>query len=151
MIKSKILFLFFTLSIYYSYSQNMNSIWCFGDSAGIDFRNLSSPVPIASGMDGRGTCASMSDSSGNLLFYSYTRGNPSLIATFIMNKNHQIMDNGDSIIGQGWYEENVITPMPNHPGMYYLFSTGVVGFSKVGLYYSIVDMNQNGGLGKVTI
>lgn len=51
-------------------SQNRNSIWCFGDSAGIDFRNVSMPVPITTGFDTRGTCASVSDSLGNLLFYS---------------------------------------------------------------------------------
>ena len=52
-------------------AQNRNSIWCFGDSAGIDFRNVSMPVPISTGMDGRGSCASISDSVGNLLFYAY--------------------------------------------------------------------------------
>ena len=50
-------------------AQNQNSVWIFGDSAGIDFSNLNNPVPVFSGMDERGSCASIADTSGNLLFY----------------------------------------------------------------------------------
>jgi len=50
-------------------SQDRNSVWCFGDSAGIDFGS-GVAVPIASGMDGRGSCASIADENGNLLFYA---------------------------------------------------------------------------------
>ncbi|MFM7901840.1 MAG: hypothetical protein ACKPAD_07615, partial [Bacteroidota bacterium] len=51
-----------------SFSQNQNSVWCFGDSAGIDFSNLSAPVPIHSNIKSRGSAASISDGNGNLLF-----------------------------------------------------------------------------------
>jgi hypothetical protein len=53
-------------------AQNNNSIWCFGDSAGINFSNINNPVPYYSAMRGRGSCASIADDTGNLLFYSNT-------------------------------------------------------------------------------
>jgi hypothetical protein len=54
-------------------AQNRNSIWVFGDSSLVDFGNAGSPVTGVSGMDGRGSCVSISDTSGSLLFYAFTR------------------------------------------------------------------------------
>ena len=56
-----------------SYSQNRNNIWCFGDSAGIDF-NQTVAAPINTNLDTRGSCTSIADSTGNLLFYASTEG-----------------------------------------------------------------------------
>jgi len=53
-------------------AQNKNSIWCFGDSAGINFSNINNPVPFTSSVEGRGSCVSIADNNGNLLFYSNT-------------------------------------------------------------------------------
>ena len=55
-----------------SKAQNRNSIWCFGDSAGINFSNINNPVPFTSSVEGRGSCVSIADNNGNLLFYSNT-------------------------------------------------------------------------------
>ena len=52
------------------HAQNRNSIWVFGDSALVDFSNINNPVPGISSMDGRGSCVSIADSSGSLLFYA---------------------------------------------------------------------------------
>ncbi|MBL0341590.1 MAG: hypothetical protein IPP71_11995 [Bacteroidetes bacterium] len=41
----------------------------------------------------------------------------------------------------------MLIPMPDDSMKYYLFSAGVT--SGPGFSYSIVDMNQNGGLGEV--
>lgn len=128
----------------FSFSQNMNSNWVFGDSAGINFSNLSNPVTFGSGMDGRGSCVSMSDSAGNLLFYvanitSYWGGN-------VYNSNHQIMQNGDSIVCLGWYHEFVTIPYPGNSSMYYLFSIEGTSTLLKGLWYSVIDMSLNGGL-----
>jgi hypothetical protein len=132
-------------------AQNRNSVWVFGDSAGIDFGS-GFAVPIASGMDGRGSCASIADESGNLLFYAatmYAYSTTLAYSTFIFDQNHNIMLNGDSIFGKGWYQELVIVPNPANDSTYYLFSIGVTG-SNFGLMYSIIDMRVNGGLGAVT-
>jgi hypothetical protein len=68
--KSVVLLLIITAT--HSFAQNRNSIWCFGDSAGIDFSNINNPVPFTSSVEGRGSCVSIADNNGNLLFYSNT-------------------------------------------------------------------------------
>jgi hypothetical protein len=136
------------------YSQNQNSIWMFGDSAGIDFSNINNPQPIHSAVKSRGSCASIADSQGNLLFYTYTRASVLGPTTFIKNKLHNIILNGDSIIGEGWYNELVIIPLPGDTNRYYLFSISITGsgglpYNNYGVYYSIIDMTQDNGNGAV--
>ncbi|MFN0188840.1 MAG: hypothetical protein ACKVQV_09070, partial [Bacteroidia bacterium] len=65
--KNKILFieiLFLLLYCETSQAQSRNAIWCFGDSAGIDFNVPSNPQPYFSAMRSRGTVVSISDSLG---------------------------------------------------------------------------------------
>jgi Secretion system C-terminal sorting domain len=142
--------LFFTFIIIAAstnvFSQNTNNFWCFGDSAGIDF-NLSVPAPISTSLDTRGSCVSIADSVGNLLFYANTRATLSGNTTRVWNKDHDLMQNGDSLTGRGWYNELTLIPMPGSNTKYYLFSVGVT--SIYGFYYSIIDMSLNGGLGAV--
>jgi hypothetical protein len=131
-------------------AQNRNSVWVFGDSAGIDFGS-GFAVPIASGMDGRGSCASISDNNGELLFSAGTMQpyfNQPGFGTFVFDQNHQLMQNGDSIVGLAWYQELVIIPSPANDSIYYLFSISVT--QNYGLVYSVIDMSLNGGLGAVT-
>ncbi|MBK8414206.1 MAG: T9SS type A sorting domain-containing protein [Bacteroidetes bacterium] len=133
-------------------AQKRNAIWCFGDSAAIDFSS-GIASPISSGMDGRGSCASIADESGTLLFYAATMPVYSSVlaySTFVFDQNHNVMLNGDSIFGQAWYQELVIVPNPANDSTYYLFSIGVAG-SNFGLMYSIIDMRMNGGFGAVTV
>ena len=130
-----------------AFSQKQNNIWCFGDSAGIDFNNLLNPVTFSNTLDSRGSCVSIADTNGNLLFYANTRAGLPGKTTLIYNKNHQLIQNGDSIYGSGWYNELLILPFPGSSIIYYLFSLGVT--SSHGLFYSIIDISFNGGLGKV--
>jgi hypothetical protein len=138
---------------FFSSAQFRNNIWCFGDSAGIDFSNLNNPIPISTSLDTRGSCVSISDSLGNLLFYANTRaGVVGCHTTQIRNSQHQLMDNGDSIVGEGWYKELIIIPINNGSNnLFYIFSSSIIGCQSgfEGLYYSIIDMSYNGGLGKV--
>ncbi len=130
------------------YSQKRNNTWCFGDSAGIDFNIPSNPQPIFTGLNGRGTCVSISDTLGNLLFYAQTeRGNPAPHYGQVLNKNHNVMQNGNGIIGDDWYNEMIIIPKPADSVLYYLISANVTLDS--GLFYSVIDMNQSAGLGAV--
>ncbi|MBX3106761.1 MAG: T9SS type A sorting domain-containing protein [Bacteroidetes bacterium] len=155
--KSYTMKLFFLLLFHASlaFAQHENNIWCFGDSAGINF-NTSPPSTFISAVKGRGSCVSVADTAGNLLFYGQTfyyplwmqGGHPDLTAVF--NKNHQLMDNGDNIIGEGWYQELTSFRDPGNDNRYYLFSLNVTGAgAHEGLYYSIIDMTLNNGLGKV--
>src|SRR5215831_5534683 len=86
-----LIFLFTILLPFYSQSQLQNAIWCFGDSAGIDFRNINNPIPISTSLDTRGSCVSISDSLGNLLFYANTRAAMAGNTTLVWNKLNQIM------------------------------------------------------------
>jgi hypothetical protein len=147
------LFLILIIAINPALAQNRNSIWCFGDSAGIDFNNLSSPAPIHSTLKSRGSCASISDTNGQLLFYSsydadvYLSGGPPFYNGEVYNRNHNLMVNGDSIVMALWYMENIIVDNPAFINQYYLFSTGVTG--NYGLYYSTIDMSLDSGRGAV--
>ncbi|HOS49203.1 MAG TPA: hypothetical protein PLG57_11230, partial [Bacteroidia bacterium] len=129
--------------------QKSQYVWAFGDSAGINFNNLTNPQPIASNLDSRGSCVSISDTNGILLFYSGISINTIGFSASIYNGNNQLVANGDSIVGEGWYNELLILPMPNFYKKFYVFSIDVSSY--YGFYYSIVDMNLNGGLGEVTI
>ena len=138
------------LTTHVSVAQNRNSVWVFGDSAGIDFGS-GVALPIVSAMDGRGSCASISDINGELLFYAATMrpySNFSPFSTFVFDMNNVVMQNGDSIVGRAWYQELVIIPSPANDSTYYLFSISVT--DNYGLVYSIIDMRLNGGLGAVT-
>jgi len=133
---------------FFSFSQNRNSIWCFGDSAGIDFRDTINPVPYMSVMDGRGSCVSICDSMGAMQFYADTY-TPLSIA-YVWNANHDTLLNSDSIISAGGYNELQIVPFPGNKHKYYLFYTGWQVYYD-GIYYSIIDMNLDQGLGAVVM
>ncbi len=66
--------------------------WYFGDGAGIDFSS-GTPVPdLSSSMYAAEGCGVMSDTQGNLLFYSN--------GISVWNKNHQVMPNGTGLISR---------------------------------------------------
>jgi len=135
-------------------AQNRSSIWIFGDSAGIDFSNVLNPVPIISNCQSRGTVASIADSAGDFLFYT----SPKLRAGTakqgkVYNRQFHLMDNGDSLqYVHGIYNSAIIIPNPAGNNQYYIFNVNSnVGLGSVnGLFYSVVDLNYNNGLGKVT-
>ncbi len=128
-----------------------DAVWCFGDSAYVDF-NQTPPVLGRSSVKGRGTAASITDITGNILFYTHTFYLPLWSTgytrlTVVYNSNHVLMEGGDSLVGAGWYKENSIIPNPSNNSQYYLIHSGIT--SEDGLFYSIIDMSYNGGLGKV--
>ena len=59
------------------------------------------------------------------------------------------MQNGDSLIGENWYNEMVIVPFPGVAHKFYLFHIGASYIP--GIYYSVIDMNGSGGLGSVIL
>ncbi len=136
-------------------AQFTDRYWAFGDSAGIDFKNLANPQPANSILRVRGTCASICDSAGDLLFYCGSPNwaqwlAPNTIFTdgTVVSKNHVVMESGDSLVGALWYQEMVIVPDPANLNRFYIFSAGVTSATQ-GLYFSIIDLSYNGGLGKV--
>jgi len=134
---------------YYINAQNRNSVWAFGDSAGIDFSILASPVPFSTSLDTRGTCVSIADTNGLLQFYVNSRANLGGNTGLVWNRQHNLMVNGDSILSEAWYHEMIILPFPGNDSLYYLFSIGVTGSSNFGLYYSTINMMLDSGRGAV--
>jgi len=89
-----------------------------------------------------GSC-SISDTSGNLLFYSN--------GETVWNKNNSEMPNATELIGdQSSAQSSLIVPMPGNNSIYYLFTSVGSGSDKSGLRYNTIDMNLNGGLGDLT-
>lgn len=153
--KKVIIFIIAAFAANLSVAQFTDRFWAFGDSSAIDFRNLSTPTPDTSILRVKGTCASICDSIGNLLFYG---GSPDstlwLHSTYykdayVVNKNNQKMNNGDSIAADITYLSMIIVPDPANKDRFYLFTAGVTNTPIPGFYYSIIDLSYYSGLGRV--
>ncbi|WP_044402681.1 T9SS type B sorting domain-containing protein [Lacinutrix sp. Hel_I_90] len=135
-----IFLLFLTLSV--GFAQNETNIWYFGVNAGLDF-NSGAPVPLLDGeLNTDEGCATISNASGNLLFY--TDG------VTVWNNTHAVMLNGTGLNGDfSSTHSALIVPKPNDPNVYYIFTVDAQAGAD-GLQYSEVDMTLDGGLGGVT-
>ncbi|MBL7690427.1 MAG: T9SS type A sorting domain-containing protein [Flavipsychrobacter sp.] len=131
------------------YNWKHNKTWAFGYKAGLDFTS-GSPVPIATGGDtivSSEGVASVCDTGGHLLFYSY--------GTRVYNKNHVVMPNGNFIAPFFTFSTTqaaVIAPVIGSASKYYLFSLqqATIGDTAMcRLVYCIVDMSLDGGKGDV--
>ncbi|MBK8955208.1 MAG: gliding motility-associated C-terminal domain-containing protein [Saprospiraceae bacterium] len=128
-----------------SCSQIQSSIWYFGRQAGLDF-STEPPTPLYNpNLANHESNATLTDSSGNLLFY--------VTANRIYNKNHVIMDNGDGLVCNGGSSAQgpMIVQDPSDAMRYYVFMTADETSDQYrgNLRYTIVDLCENGGLGKV--
>jgi len=137
----------------HTFSQGYMNNWFFGNYAGVNF-STGSPVYQFSPMRSYEANASVSDSLGNLLFY--TNG------VAIWDKHHNKMPNGDSLEialqaslplggGSSVTQGVIILPMPGSSEKYYVFylKRAVDFYNENTLMYSIVDMSLNGGNGDV--
>jgi gliding motility-associated-like protein len=133
-------FLFFTS---FAFSQQEASNWYFGKNAGIKFNTDGSVTALTNGqLNTNEGCASLSNSNGDLLFY--TDG------ITIWNKNHQVMQNGTGLMGHPSSSQSAtIVPLPGSSTVYYVFTLDAEAHAN-GFRYSIVDLSLDGGLGAVT-
>ena len=134
----------------YIFSQGEFNNWYFGWSgppigAGITF-NSGPPVAIPNGVMWSGSSTvSVSDSSGNLLFFSD--------GMKVYNRNRVVMPNGAGLHGSNtdFWQSVISAPKPHDDSSHYIFTVGswspIGGY--YGLYYSIIDMRLNGGLGDI--
>ena len=127
-----------------AHAQKEGNHWFFGDKAGINF-NSGTPVFEAGSLGTREGCSSISDANGNLLFY--TNG----VAAW--NRNHVLMPNGgfgpSGILSST--QAALIVPQPGNDSIYYIFFTAQIELTATkGLFYIIVNMHHDGGLGDVT-
>ncbi len=133
------------------FAQKRDRIWIFGDHGGLDFNDTANVVSFYSGLNGtqvKYSCGSISDKDGNLLFY-VAADQLALQGTRVFNRNDAIMLNGDDLEGHPAMSQTIlILPFPKDTAHYYLFHKTQYS-SKIYLYYSIVDMTLDNGLGGV--
>lgn len=142
----KIWIFIFSLSIsIQTLGQKENNVWTFSKNLGLDF-NSGAPVIISTKIESVESCASVCDSSGNLLFYSD--------GLKIYDRLHNVMPNGGDLKGAAFKSATqgvAISPIPNEPGRYFIFTLDQIeppgGTGE--LRYSLVDMTLNVGKGDV--
>ncbi len=128
-------------------AQGENNIWHFGLNAAVDFNSGTPAAVSGSQISTAEGSASVCDASGALLFY--TDG------VTIWNRNNQPMPGANqSLLGNSSSTQSaVIVPKPGSSTEYYVFTADQGGYvtPNAGVFYSIVDMTLNGGLGDVTV
>jgi gliding motility-associated-like protein len=139
-IRKYLLPLLIIVSINVLNAQNEANIWYFGKQCGLDF-NSGTPIVQYNGRTWPWNSATICDTSGNLLFYTDSYD--------IYNRNHDIMENGSDIAESGFYGV-AIAKLPGSENIYYVFSVADQFGNWKGFYYSIIDMNEDNGLGAVT-
>jgi hypothetical protein len=136
-----ILFLLFSSLNLQSQKEGYN--WCFG-AAGLCF-STTPPTSFVAALGSYEISASISDSQGNLLFYTDGKS--------VATRMHAYMENGTGL--QGGYNSYpvMILPRPGSANLYYILgvtanSSGST--SKFAFTYTEVDMSLAAGMGSVT-
>lgn len=108
------------LCSFHSFGQGEANNWYFGRNAGITF-NTNPPSPNTNGaLNTLEGCSSISDTGGNLLFYTDGRT--------IWDRNHNIMPNANYFGGTGLHgdpsstQSGLIVPHPTLSDLYYVFT-----------------------------
>jgi hypothetical protein len=147
-------------------AQGLDNFWLLGYGNSSGFPNGGTNIDYLAGfpfayyyprriMEFDVTESEIADSSGKLLFY--TNG------AWIANAHDSLMSNGDSLNPSSYttfnYNHGLIIPFgnlvltfPNHPNQYILFHETInisPSFNPGKVYYSIINMQLNNGLGAV--
>lgn len=129
------------------HAQARNRNWHFGHGASLDMSTAPPTSLEGSAMSTDEGVASISDTTGQLLFY--TNGET------IWGRNHAPLPNGTGLAGHYSASQSaLIVPMPGATDLYYVFTVPAQLMESAGLppalRWSLVDMSLNGGLGEVT-
>jgi hypothetical protein len=111
-ILSAIILIFSTIATVQAQQSNF---WYFGENAGVQFTKTG-PIGLDDGkLKTEEGCASLSDSTGKLLFY--TSG------TELYNRNHEVMPNGKDLHGN-WSstQSGIAIPFPGTKDKYFVFT-----------------------------
>ncbi|WP_299112796.1 T9SS type B sorting domain-containing protein [uncultured Winogradskyella sp.] len=126
-------------------AQQEASNWYFGDNAGISFNQDGTITALSDGqLSTDEGCTSISDGSGNLLFY--TDG------ITVYDRNNNVMQGGTGLKGNPSSTQSaLIVPKPQDSDTYYIFTvdTAFQNNPDEGFHYYEVNMLLNGGLGGV--
>jgi len=138
--------IFFIFIALCSNAQKEYNNWLFGEYCYLSF-NIGSPVFMPgcaiSSLTQEG-CSSISDSAGTLLFYAD--------GEHVFNRIHHAMPNGVGLNSSASATQAaLIVKKPLSTTEYYVFTTERGLDSSNGLWYSVVDITLDGGLGDVTV
>lgn len=140
------------------FAQNEASFWYFGQNAGLRFDAEDGTVTAVTNgqLNTLEGCTTISDTDGNLLFYSD--------GSTVWNRNHQVMLNGTGLRGDdSSTSSGLIVPKPQDPDFYYIFTVDEPHHDNTsnfpgssandgvndGLMYSRVNILDDGSLGAV--
>jgi len=147
---------FFFLFPCFLFSQGTNNNWYFGKHAGVTF-NYGNPVALtncATSFAEKYCPFSVSDSSGNLLFYAGIYYESENLQGTVYDRSHQIMPNGHYLY-TGWdTKQNYLAIQKlDDDSSYFLFAMDE-GYTQnytnpKGLTYSVIDLRLNGGFGDI--
>ena len=131
------------IAIFPAKAQQAN-IWYFGDHAGLSFNTTPPSALTNSQMYTNEGCATVSDSTGNLLFYTDGRT--------VWNRDHIPMPNGTGLMGhESSTHSAIVIPKPGSNTIYYIFTADADENNyAAGYRYSEIDITLNGGLGDIT-
>ncbi|NNC84638.1 MAG: T9SS type A sorting domain-containing protein [Bacteroidia bacterium] len=147
--------------------QGMNNVWLTGYGShgghpdfGVSKIDFQSGIPVVNfnpiPMEFNQTQANIADANGNLLCYTNGYYIADATGDTMLNGsgiNPSIFTSGKSD-GLTIPQSHLIIPYPSNPNQYILFHSTIdnqVQTTASFLYYSIIDMTQNGGLGEVTL
>jgi len=128
-------------------SQKQAHIWYFGEHAGIDFNSGAAMVLTDQDvMTAYKASGVMSDSTGNLLFFTNGRK--------VWDRASNLMPGATELFGDvGVTQPCIVVPRPGPDSLYYVFTVDVLAFmpdntyTTRGINYTIVDMRLRGGMG----
>ena len=149
MVYQRVLLILFTLFLGQAQAQLQNSHWTFGYNCWVDFTG---GIPVGNGASAiysNEQCATVSnEATGQLLFYSDGQS--------VWDANHTVMPNGLNLFGGAFLSSTqgpLIVPFPEDNSKYYVFTLDDLEYDipqlDNGLRYTVVDMNQNNGMGAV--
>ncbi len=127
-------------------SQGEFNNWYFGSHCGITF-NSGIPVFLPGNPENIGVFlaeVSVSDSAGNLLFFSD--------GTNLYNRNKVLMPGAYDLLGGGVHAQIIAVQDLTYHNLYYLFTVQDPTYFPeqiIGLRYSVIDMQLDGGLGGI--
>jgi hypothetical protein len=143
----------FVILSFGSDAQFRGNNWIFGDSIYMHFNSTNPPLIGSLNSDIGEAFASISDSTGNLLFYSGGRFGGNHYATYLYDQYGNYMTSSSGMNGHASATQGqIILPVPESAHLFYLFVItwdSVVQRTK--LDYNIIDMSLNGGIGDVTL
>src|SRR5688572_18290741 len=113
-------FLLVLAAVFTSLAQKEGYVWYFGGNAGLNFATSPPTVLTNGAVNTAEGSASISNSAGNILFYSD--------GVTVYNQNHTVMANGNGLLGNfSTTQSAIIVKQPGSSSKYYIFTQQMTG------------------------